>query len=140
MKQMYDENHVQAYSLVTKDVRVSVQPSYLPERSDPENDVYVFAYEVSIENLSPETIQLLNRHWIVMSAGHQYADVKGDGVVGEQPILEQGAVFTYASFTVIADPIGTMLGSYTFRSEAGLFFDVAIPEFDLVYFDSSVVH
>jgi len=112
----------------------------LEERSDVEAGVYVFTYEVIIENTGSDTIQLLNRHWVVISGGRQYADVKGDGVVGEQPILEPGNIFSYASFTVIAEAVGSMHGSYTFRSESGEFFDVAIPQFDLIYIDCSTIH
>ena len=128
------------YTLVTRDVQVTVVPQFIEERSDVESDVYVFTYEVTIENHGSETIQLLNRHWQVMSAGMQYADIKGDGVVGEQPVLESGDGFTYASFTVIDEPMGSMLGTYTFRSENGEFFDVTIPEFDLIFISESQIH
>lgn len=128
------------YTLVTRDVQVTVTPKFLEERSDVDSDVYVFIYEVTIENHGNENIQLLNRHWLVMSGGAQYSDVKGDGVVGEQPVLKPGDGFTYASFTVIDEPVGSMLGSYTFRSENGEFFDVTIPEFDLVFIESAQIH
>lgn len=128
------------YSTVTRDVRVTVVPSFLKERSDIDAGTYVFLYEVTIENHGKETIQLLNRHWIVMSGGRQFADVKGDGVVGEQPIFESGTAYAYTSFTVIDSEVGSMYGTYTFRSEAGEFFDVIIPEFDLIYANEELIH
>lgn len=140
MKDAIDEQFHGSYSLVTHDVRVTITPQFLEERSDIDSDVYVFTYEVTIENHGTETIQLLNRHWIVMAGGQQHADIKGDGVVGEQPILETGEGFTYASFTVVNQPVGSMFGTYTFRSESGAFFDVMIPESDLIYVDPTLVH
>lgn len=140
MKDAIDQQFHGSYSLVTQDVRVTITPQFLEERSDIDSDVYVFTYEVTIENHGLEAIQLINRHWIVMAGGRQYADVKGDGVVGEQPILETGEGFTYASFTVLNHPVGSMLGTYTCRAESGAFFDVMIPESDLIYVDRTLVH
>lgn len=140
MKNVENSNPSGAYSKTTHDVRVTVVPTFIKERSDIHAGVYVFVYEVTIENHSDKVIQLLNRHWIVMSGGRQYADVKGDGVVGEQPLFEPGTAYTYTSFTVIDMQFGSMLGAYTFRNEQGVFFDVTIPEFDLIYADEQVIH
>jgi ApaG protein len=140
MKNIASNSHTGAYSQTTNDVRVTVAPTFIKERSDLKAGIYVFVYEVTIENHSQKVIQLLNRHWVVMSGGRQYADIKGDGVVGEQPVFEPGTAYTYTSFTVIDSQFGSMLGSYTFRSQSGEFFDVSIPEFDLIYADDQVVH
>lgn len=120
-------------SHVSQGIRVTVQPEYLEEHSQPGKNSYAFAYTVTIENLSGETVQLLKRHWIVSSGGAEYMQVKGDGVVGEQPVLESQDGFRYSSGTVIKDPVGSMHGSYTFRTQEGGQFEVSIPRFDLIY-------
>ena len=121
------------YSAVTHDIRVSVLPEHLEERSDPGSSVFAFSYSVRIENLGSETAQLIERHWIINSNGEHFAEVVGPGVVGEQPTLNTGDVFEYASSAIIHHPIGSMHGSYTFRSASGDFFQVSIPRFDLLY-------
>ena len=128
------------YSKTTRDIQVSVMPDYLPEQSDVEGQRYSYAYSVKLENNGAETVQLINRHWVVMSGGRQIADVKGEGVVGDQPVLEPGAAYEYTSWTTVIDVVGSMYGTYTFYSEKGEFFDVAIPEFHLVYVDDTAVH
>ncbi len=120
-------------SQMTSGIRVTVQPEFLEEHSQPGKHSYAFAYTVTIENLSGNTVQLLKRHWIVNSGGAEYMQVKGDGVVGEQPVLEAHDGFRYSSGTVIKDPVGSMHGSYTFRTEEGDHFEVPIPRFDLIY-------
>lgn len=126
------------YSSTTGDIKVSVSPQHLVENSDPDGNVFAFSYTIRIENLGPDTVQLLERHWIIMSGDYQLAEVVGPGVVGEQPVLAAGETFEYTSGAVIHDPLGSMHGSYTFRSIAGRFFDVTIPKFDLFY--PMVVH
>lgn len=121
------------YCQTTKDVRISVEPAHLIENSDPHNDVYAFSYSITIENLSTIGVQLLERHWVIMSGGVQIAEVVGPGVVGAQPVLGPGESFEYSSGAVIHDPIGSMHGSYTFRGADNNYFDVAIPFFDLIY-------
>lgn len=121
------------YVATTDDVRVSVVPEYIEENSDVQSDSYAFAYTITIENLGSETVQLLERHWIVMSAGTQIAEVNGPGVVGVQPVLKKGERFEYTSGAIIHDPTGSMHGAYTFRREDGSLFNVQIPKFDLVY-------
>jgi len=110
-----------------------VLPAALEEQSNPTANQFSFAYTITLENLGSSTVQLLERHWLVFSAGKQSSEVVGPGVVGVQPVLEQGQSFQYTSGAVIRDPIGSMRGSYTFRNEHGEFFQVQIPEFDLVY-------
>lgn len=121
------------YSEVTRGIKVSVRPEHVEESSDPEAEVFSFSYTVRIENLSAETVQLLERHWIIMSNGVRIAEVVGPGVVGVQPILAPGERYQYTSSAVIQDPVGSMEGSYTFKSLTGKFFEVKIPTFDLVY-------
>ncbi len=121
------------YSQVTRNIRVSVHPEYLADQSEPIRATYAFQYTVTIENFGAETVQLLSRHWRINSGGAEYMQVKGDGVVGEQPTLEMSHGFRYTSGTVIKDPVGSMHGTYTFRSETGETFDVEIPRFDLIY-------
>ncbi|MCB9030393.1 MAG: Co2+/Mg2+ efflux protein ApaG [Deltaproteobacteria bacterium] len=122
----------ETFTKTTNGVKVSVVAHYIDEQSDPEDEVYVFAYTITIENQTDDVIQLLNRHWIVFSGEEQCADVKGEGVVGEQPVLVPGEAYRYTSGTSIHDPVGVMHGSYTFQSENNDFFDVEIPRFELV--------
>jgi len=128
------------YEYVTKGIRVSVRPEVIQERTSPHSSVFGFAYYVTIINEREDDVQLLNRHWRVFSGGRQIADVKGEGVIGEQPELAAGERFKYASWTVINDPMGAMEGAYTFRDHTGSFFDVAVPRFDMVYVDESRMH
>lgn len=127
-----EKQNVLAYSETTKDVRITVYPQYLEEESESTKNVYAFAYTITIENHSAERVQLLRRHWIISSGGAQYNEVHGDGVVGEQPLLQPGHAFQYTSGAVIKDPVGSMHGSYTFRIDDGELIDVAIPHFDLL--------
>jgi ApaG protein len=118
---------------VTHDIRVTVIPEYLEEHSEPARNTYAFSYTITIENLGRENVQLVRRHWVVNSGGAEYMQVKGDGVVGEQPVLEGNSGFRYSSGTVIKDPVGSMHGWYTFQRDSGREFDVTIPRFDLIY-------
>lgn len=121
------------YTKTTKSISISVVPAPILDQSDPDQSIYSFSYNIKIENLGEETVQLLERHWIISSAGKLFDEVVGDGVVGMQPILEQGDKFEYTSAAVIEDPVGDMKGSYTMRSSSGQFFEVEIPEFNLVF-------
>ena len=127
-----------AYCQVTSDIRVSVVPEHLAENSDPRGNIFAFAYTVKIENLGCEKVQLIERHWVILSAGQQVAEVIGPGVVGEQPELNPGQTFEYTSAVVIYDPYGSMRGSYTLRSESGKYFQAVIPQFELLY--SPMIH
>jgi len=120
------------YKAETAGVAIAVIPQYMESDSDPALARYCHAYTIRIENRGPETVQLLRRHWLVESDGALVTEVKGEGVVGEQPVLRPGEIFTYTSGTVISDPIGAMHGTYAFQSPAGDEFDVVIPRFDLV--------
>lgn len=112
---------------------MSVETSLIEAESQPHKGIFVFAYGVRIENSSEEIVQLLERHWIIESAGEQIGEVFGPGVVGVQPILEPGQHFEYTSSTVIRDPVGSMRGSYIFSRRGGGYFSVQIPRFALIY-------
>lgn len=133
MKEQYEKAiEGLVYTETTRDIRVSVQPEFLAEQSDPGARIYSFAYTVLIENLGLSRVQLLSRHWVIKSAGMLYNEVKGDGVVGEQPTLESGEAYEYSSGSMIADAYGSMHGTYLFENELGERFEVLIPEFDLI--------
>lgn len=111
--------------------QVTVRPLYLPDHSHPERDEYVFAYFVRIENIGRKTAQLLSRYWHIFDAIGEETEVRGDGVVGEQPVIGPGEVYEYQSFCVLKSPRGFMQGSYRFIGSDDILFDVPIPRFDL---------
>lgn len=113
------------------EVTVSAKTQYLADQSDEKADRYVFAYTITIKNTGSVTAQLLSRHWIITDARNQVQEVRGQGVVGEQPTLAPGESFEYTSGTAIATPVGTMRGSYQMVASDGTRFDAAIPEFTL---------
>lgn len=119
------------YSQITRSIRVTVRPVYLGEQSEPGESRYVWAYHVRIANEGRETVQLLNRHWRIVDGHGRTIDVKGEGVVGEQPVLEPGAEFEYTSGTPLSTPTGIMEGTYEMETTTGDRFDVAIPAFSL---------
>ncbi len=123
----------QPYSEVTNGIRVSVLPNHLEDKSDPQSGIFAFCYTVLIENLSDSVVQLLERHWVIVSGQRQIADVIGPGVIGKQPVLEPGESYEYTSGAVIHDSIGAMYGSYSFKTESGRVIEVTIPRFDLLY-------
>ncbi len=112
-------------------IRVEVETSYLDEQSDPHEHRYVFAYTITIRNDGPTPARLLTRHWVITDANGKVQEVRGDGVVGEQPYLEPGQGFRYSSGAVIETPVGAMQGSYQMVSDDGLPFDAPIPPFRL---------
>ena len=119
------------YSEITKSIRVTVVPAFLDEHSSPEDNKYVWAYEVRIENLGEETVQLINRYWSKTNSLGQTQTVRGPGVVGEQPILKPGEYFEYTSGTPLSTPSGLMMGTYQMENNDGKLFDVSIPGFSL---------
>ena len=119
------------YSETTKSIRVTVVPVFLDEHSSPEDAKYVWAYEVKIENLGDETVQLINRHWSITNSLGQTETVRGPGVVGEQPILKPGDYFEYTSGAPLSTPSGLMMGTYQMEDNDGKVFDVCIPAFSL---------
>ncbi len=112
-------------------ISVAVQSDYIPEQSQPATNRYVFAYQVRIENQGSEAAQLINRHWIITDANGRAQEVRGAGVVGEQPHLRPGQSYQYASGTVLETPIGSMHGSYEMLADDGTRFDAEIPVFSL---------
>lgn len=120
-----------SYRETTRSIQVSVTPSYLEEQSSPENRHYVWAYQVQIENLGSETVQLLNRYWKITDAFGGVQEVEGPGVVGEQPVLPPGESFSYTSGCPLQTPSGIMQGRYEMQTETGERFWVAIPAFSL---------
>ena len=118
-------------SAVTEGIRVRVQSQYLADQSSPRDDRYVFAYTITISNESAKTAQLRTRHWIITDGRGTVEEVKGDGVVGEQPRLSPGQSFQYTSGCVLTTPIGTMQGTYRMWRDDGTYFDAQIAAFSL---------
>lgn len=117
---------------ITEGIRVRVQSHYLADQSSPHDDQYVFAYTITITNEGTRTAQLRTRHWIITDGRGKVEEVRGDGVVGEQPRLQPGQSFQYTSGCVLTTPIGTMQGSYRMWRDDGSFFDAEIAPFSLV--------
>jgi ApaG protein len=116
---------------MSQPIRVSVETSYLPEQSDPGSERYVFSYTITIHNAGAEAARLLRRHWIITDANGKVQEVRGDGVVGEQPHLEPGQGFRYSSGAILETPVGTMEGSYQMITDEGRNFDAPIAPFRL---------
>ena len=110
-------------------ITVTVSPQYLPDQSAPEIGQFTFAYTVRITNTGNVAAQLISRHWIIDESGGRRIEVKGLGVVGQQPLLQAGEAFEYTSGTPLGSPTGTMRGSYFFVAEDGERFDVPVEEF-----------
>ncbi|HHB13331.1 MAG TPA: Co2+/Mg2+ efflux protein ApaG [Chromatiales bacterium] len=112
-------------------VQVHVEPGYLPEQSDEARDRFVFRYTVTIRNTGTVGARLLSRHWVIHHGNGRVQEVRGPGVVGEQPHLRPGEAFQYTSGTLIETPTGSMEGSYRFLADDGTEFDAQIPRFVL---------
>jgi ApaG protein len=112
-------------------LEISVATQFLDEQSDPDGERYVFAYTIRIRNLGRLPAQLLDRHWVITDGNGKVEDVRGEGVVGEQPRLEPGEAFTYTSGAVLETAVGTMQGSYHMSGDDGTEFDAPIPPFIL---------
>lgn len=119
------------YSAVTEGIGVEVEPFYLEERSDPAQGRYVWAYRVTIENRSDHRVRLLSRYWHITDGNGRVEEVRGPGVVGEQPELEPGDSYQYTSGCPLSTPSGIMVGTYTMQAGDDELFDVAIPAFSL---------
>ena len=117
------------YMANTREIAVGVEPTYLETRSSPDRSQYFWAYRVIIENQGRETVQLLSRHWMITNARGELTEVKGPGVVGEQPVLKPGESFEYTSGAPLNTPSGMMGGAYQMESENGERFDIEIPTF-----------
>ncbi|MEN6585725.1 MAG: Co2+/Mg2+ efflux protein ApaG [Sulfuricella sp.] len=113
------------------EIQVDTEAIYLPDQSDESSGRYVFAYTISISNTGTEAAQLVSRHWVITDATNQVQEVRGLGVVGEQPLLRPGERFEYTSGTSLATPVGTMRGSYQMVAEDGTHFEAPVAEFSL---------
>jgi ApaG protein len=119
------------YQAVTRDIEVKVTPQFLPDRSSPENNYFFWAYTIGITNRGNETVQLKTRHWRITDAFGRVQEVRGAGVVGEEPVLAPGQSFEYTSGVPLQTPSGFMTGSYRMQTKAGEHFDIDIPTFSL---------
>lgn len=119
------------YSAVTHGIEVQVEPFYIPERSEPAESRYVWGYRITIDNQSEQRVKLLSRYWQIVDGVGKLEEVRGPGVVGDQPELDPGDSYSYTSGCPLTTPSGFMVGQYTMRGEKGDFFDVAIPAFSL---------
>lgn len=119
------------YTAVTREIRVDVEPVYIGERSDPGSGRFVWAYNVRIANDGAETVQLVSRHWHITDGVGQVQEVRGAGVVGEQPVIEPGDAYEYSSGTLLTTASGIMRGSYRMRYPSGEGFEIEIPAFSL---------
>ena len=115
----------------TYHIKVTVESSYVEDQSVPEANRYLFAYTINLENRGLVAAKLLTRHWIITDANGKVQEVRGEGVVGEQPHLEPTETFRYTSAAMIETPVGTMQGSYQMRADDGLRFDAPIEIFRL---------
>ena len=123
---------------VTRNVRVRVQCEYAPERSNPGAQQWFFVYTITITNEGDETVQLITRHWVITDADHHVEEVRGAGVVGQQPVLRPRQSFTYSSGCPLGTPFGVMEGTYQMVTTSGEHFDVQIAAFALS--ESYIVH
>jgi ApaG protein len=119
------------YRAITRNIEVKVEPRFLPDRSSPENGYYFWAYSITIANHGGEIVQLKTRHWRITDANGKLQEVRGPGVVGEEPVLKPGEHFEYTSGVPLPTPSGFMVGSYGMVTEKGEKFDIDIPAFSL---------
>jgi len=115
----------------TYKIEVDVETRYIEEQSIPEQERYVFSYTITIRNIGEQPAQLLHRHWIITDANNKVQEVRGEGVVGEQPRLNPGENFRYTSGTMLETPVGSMRGTYQMVADDGVEFDADIPCFTL---------
>jgi ApaG protein len=112
-------------------IKVGVETRYIEDQSNPEQNYYVFAYTITIQNKGRQNAKLLTRHWVITDSNSKIQEVRGDGVVGEQPLLKPGEQFVYTSGTMLETAVGTMKGSYQMLADDGSHFDAQIEEFVL---------
>jgi len=127
------------YRAVTRNIQVTVEPVYLDDESDPDENRYFWAYAVEIANLGGETVQLRTRYWRITDGNGRVQEVKGAGVVGEEPVIEPDETYEYTSGCPLTTPSGIMVGSYQMETAKGERFDVEIPAFSLDVPDTSRV-
>ncbi len=116
---------------MTSKIMISVETEFLPEESGHNEQPYVFLYTITIANQGDLAARLLGRHWIIIDGNGETQEIRGEGVVGEQPQVQPGENFQYTSYAIINTPIGNMLGSYQMIDSAGKMFDAEIPTFRL---------
>ncbi len=114
------------------EINITVKSQYLPEQSDPDNRQFAFAYTITIRNAGASSVQLIARHWFITDGDNDVQEVRGLGVVGQQPLLRAGEHFEYTSWATLPTPVGTMRGEYFCVTEDAQFFQAQIPEFALV--------
>ena len=119
------------YRAVTRQIEVTVEPNFLPERSAPDRQEYFWSYTIAITNAGDETVQLRTRHWIITDGTGRRQEVRGEGVVGEQPVLAPGERFEYTSGVPLATASGFMAGRYQMVNESGERFEIDVPTFSL---------
>lgn len=119
--------------MITPKIDIGIQTRYIAEQSDPSDQRFVFAYTITLTNEGQTSAQLISRHWIITDANNEVQEVKGMGVIGQQPLLTPGESYTYTSGVILATDTGTMTGSYQMQTpDNGMAFDAQIPEFSLV--------
>jgi len=119
------------YRAVTRKIEVTVTPRFLSDRSSPANSYFFWAYTIDITNLGAETVQLKTRHWRITDANGKLQEVRGPGVVGEEPVLKPGESYEYTSGVPLPTPSGFMIGSYGMITDKGEHFDIDVPAFSL---------
>ena len=119
------------YRAVTRNIEVVVKPRFVSDRSSAENNYFFWAYTISITNMGTETVQLKTRHWRITDAHGKQQEVRGAGVVGEEPVLKAGETFEYTSGVPLQTPSGFMAGTYGMVTAGGEHFDIAVPAFSL---------
>jgi ApaG protein len=119
------------YRAVTRQIEVTVEPNFLPEKSSAENREFFWSYTVVITNSGKETVQLRTRHWVITDASGRRKDIRGEGVVGEQPVLAPGERFEYTSGVPLPTASGFMAGRYQMVTESGEWFEIDVPAFSL---------
>ena len=119
------------YTKTTKKISITVNPYYLEDQSEPDDQHYVWAYQVTINNQGEERVQLKNRYWKIIDSNGEKQEVRGEGVVGEQPILNPGEKYEYTSGTPLGTPSGFMEGHYEMETKNGFIFEASIPLFSL---------
>ena len=112
-------------------IAANAVPQFIADQSDPDAERYVFAYTITVENVGTVAAQLISRHWIITDANSRVQDVRGLGVVGQQPLLKPGKTFEYTSGCQLDTPVGTMRGSFQMTAEDGTQFEAEIAEFTL---------
>jgi len=116
---------------MTHSIEVEAEPAYIAAQSDPDENRYVFSYTITIRNTGDMAARLMTRHWIITNANGEVQEVRGDGVVGEQPHLKPGEGYQYTSGSIMETPVGSMRGSYQMLADDGTEFDADIPTFTL---------